>query len=564
MYFYVGSVLTVEWTNQHSCGNDNNDCDIVLQYMCGPEVRDGFPNGDANQPNTPDYCDPANPAAGCNKNRFNTKDGQGNLIYGLHESYDYYDKCYCRERNKGLFTADQAVNNNRGATASRQNQNGNNVRNNPGRGENANHGYECPEERDYYPYWHPTPWIDIAILTTRTKYCDFMKANSQNVAPSYECLFGAKNYPVDNNNQRQQAANNAKDCLAQGGTWTYYPPKGVPPPVCERAPFSRDNHLGNGLDGHANRYNWTIPNTPSPNCVLRIRYNITTMDTGTAGIPYSELTSQHNGVARSPVTNNPALFHSFNKDPPTAYRLKLAINTNQFGRTFQDRSHAFEIRSRPGGMDSATRIFNLNVRGKRGNIVQTYPATEYDFVPPILHTKVGDFIHVQWTGSQNGAYPNNQDGEGTDKTDRSNIVQIRGNAIGGNIHVMLNDTTVTMPWATSTMNALAWIGQTACSEDQAVINNNQNAQNCAKLNGATTPYYDAGLLKVEKAMVFNYMSSRNNNFSNRSQKAQIYSTQPVQTFAIVLLSLSAAGVAAGGAVALIAKLAPTSVVGAAA
>lgn len=56
----------------------------------------------------------------------------------------------------GLFTADQVLQGN-SAVYTRQEKAKN------------RYGYECPEERDYWPY--VSPWSDIAILTTNTSRC---------------------------------------------------------------------------------------------------------------------------------------------------------------------------------------------------------------------------------------------------------------------------------------------------------------------------------------------------------------------------------------------------------
>jgi len=82
-------------------------------------------------------------------------------------------------------------------------------------------------------------------------------------------------------------------------------------------------------------------------------------------------------------------------------------------------THCFQILERPSSIDSSSSIKLLNVQGKRGNIVQVYPATEYFFIPDPMQVKQGDYIHFCWTGSNTN--PDNNDGQGKEGTDRSNI-----------------------------------------------------------------------------------------------------------------------------------------------
>jgi len=570
MVFYEQSILTIEWTAQHGCGGNPNDspaplnCALIFQFTC--DTKPSAANGNADRGMTITLHDGGSTTALTNPGSYRDVPSN-NAGLGHHESEAYYFECETRERNRGLFLADNNLGGNE-ARFTRQNPNGDRS------------GLECPEERDYYPYWHPAPWVDIYYLTNEdlNTRCPFVQTYSQNVNTQIgKCVNPGS--PVTDPTISQIQANNPADCAAAGGQYKYMSwsmaNAGFVAPTCAQAPWSRVNHLGNGETGFARTLNWTLPSWslldsaflsyPNPatgnfkKCVFRGRYNLTTGDYPGWTTDASMNDDQQKGVV-SPVQQNPTVDIGVD-----IQGLRLAMNTNQFGRTFQDRSHVFYIRSAAGTpWATGYTIYNLGVRGKRGNIVQTYPSVEYDYQPNRMHLLNGGLatdlnnilVHVQWTGSNthNNGDPGGDGqtgdaGQGTTGTDRHNFVQYRGTL--ENFPIALDKDAGNM-WYTTTcyngdgtaMNKVSSGAYTGMSLDCAVVMATSGQYRIAQGNGANSvtansPKWDPLLNNAPASLIYGvllkfdpsmagqtiyYMSTRNNSFSNRTQKGVLIFT----------------------------------------
>ena len=449
MYFQSGKIgksyMHIEWFNQHGCGkrdsDDSNaiDCHMIIQYKCDDRLRNGIDT------DKPSFSRDKDDSASKRKREDMKKNNEKNEERGEHETWENYDLCYTRNRNEGLFLADQNL---KGYSSiyTRQNANGD------------RRGYECPEERDYFPYWHPTEWTDIAVLTSNQDSCNYYQSQSSNSMAKGECIefdndgnrdnhASEANNPedceeidnaqwiefydyksiidgVDSESRCQKASGlNTNDSIVWGyprqiGSERYSKPEKAclilhPDIDCKEAPWARANHLGNtdNTDDFAS-YRWELPHfEEEKQCVLRMRYNISSDDYGEK-FDSGDITPY---FSEQTLENNPTITTKHGVE------LKLALNTAQIARTFQDRTHTFKLvpRSDYGIGDDET-IENLQVRGKRGNIVQTFPAVEYDFSPQRTIMDKNSLLHIQWAGSNSN--PRNNAGQGERGTDRSNMV----------------------------------------------------------------------------------------------------------------------------------------------
>jgi len=435
-------------------------------------------------------------------------------------------------------------------------------------------------------------------LGNDVEYCKTdIAPESQNVKEKYTCVDKNGNNSPDLDElptDEQIAANNEAECTAADGAWIglKHNAEGaaaqIPGLDCQPAPWTQVNNLGNTdqsrLGGQTASYMWTLPSVEemvATGChrysttgaraiddatseyfvrmVVRNRYNISTMDYD----PYQTNATMNqdlqNGVI-SPIQQNPTVDTGAHMQG-----LRLAINTAQTGRVFQDRSHVFTVFSQPVPSSGdaaadlassapaalakeANNLLNVNVRGKRGNIVQTFPAVEYDFEPNDITMQPGQCLHFQWTGSNthNNGNPAGDGqagdaGEGRGGTDRSNLAELQ--SLRGSYprpyDVGPQDTFLDQSeckWALSNkivppQDAKVILASGGYYSREQTLNNNDHSigerdELDPLLNNVSASFRQGLVCCPTQPGEYYLVSTRNNNFSNRAQKLHIVVTPP--------------------------------------
>jgi len=408
------------------------------------------------------------------------------------------------------------------------------------------------------------------------------------VKEKYTCVNKQGNGQPDLDNlptDAQIEANDQAECedpANANGIW-YGIKYNLPDVDCQQAAWSQVNNLGNvdgsSLGGQTQSYTWEVPtlaemraagcyiytsgeqnefnidgvanNREFARIIVRNRYNISTMDYD----PYNTFAESNqdlkNGVI-SPIQQNPTVDTGAHMQG-----LRLAINTAQTGRVFQDRSHAMVIMAvennpgngaSPAALKSTTpgNLLNVNVRGKRGNIVQTYPAVEYDFEPNDITMEVDQCLHFQWTGSNthNNGNPAGDGqagdaGEGTGGTDRSNLVELPGANAGlrgsyprpydvgaqdtfldsADCKWALDNAPVDPQDAKIILASGGYYTEEQSNNANHAINNRDELD--PLLNNVSASFRQGLICCVNTPGEWFMVSTRNNNFSNRSQKMHI-------------------------------------------
>ncbi|CAH3141935.1 unnamed protein product, partial [Porites evermanni] len=540
--------VEIMWTNQHGTGKQADhfvESQVILQYMCQE-----FPDGEVPLTNINtqfEYHTIRNGGTSSTQTfRANQRESSDvKLTLGLHEPYNYYQSYLRRERNKGLFTADQQLKGN-SPIYTRQNNAGN------------RRGYEVPEERDYYPYWGPSPWKDIAIMVSDGKTFDLMKrhVNSSQYGYKYLCIIrskpGGDQCPKKNDGLPGEKCVakylTAEACKNAGGKWTRFITnvmertrgvlstchgidgmklkRGVPyephevaqggdlleqyvlvqkPPEVLYAPSTYINHNGVGRDGKFTSYKWKVPCFPSnvtQRCVLRIRYNITSDD-----VPREFDASDNDKVKGNPKT----------KATDGETDLQLALNTAQVGRTFQDRTYVFLLKPRSFLAEKyqKTAIKYIFGMGKRGNIQQAYPSMEYRFFPELLRITTDDVVCFVWSGSNHN--PRGRAGQGTDQTDRTNVCWVEEGC-----------SSLKPPTCSSAfLDVVDHVNK--FDSDKLNLHLNKgcytgSAKLDAELNNAPASC-NPPCFRIMLPGEYCYMGTRNNNFSNRRHMGKIIVSQ---------------------------------------